>query len=191
MATTPLFVADDATLKSKLRLTGIGTGSDTEEILEQAVLDTRVEIYSRLGTSRTNELVATAFAENPTSEAAVLRAMCNSLEIKMVRLRLLDVLPVLFMDNSGIEADIINEDATFRALQPDQLDTMRAECKAQIEKYIALLTGAETLGSIPQSQAFVTERQEPFAYPGGSLAGDNDRLWGDANRRVEDEDGNG
>lgn len=189
MATVPLFVADLATLYAKLRLTSITAGSDTEEIVGEALLQTRISIYRRLGDAAVTSLLGETFIENPQTVDKILRASANVLEVKMVRLRLLDVLPVLFMDNSGIEQELINEEATFRSLQPGQLADMRETCRLEIEELFSLLSGETEIGNAPKSRIFTTETQEPGIFPSGTLIGDNRRMWGDPNRRIEGEDG--
>ena len=51
----PLFVADEGSLKERLRLSAIpATALDTEAIIDEAILRVRVRFYRELGTARTN-----------------------------------------------------------------------------------------------------------------------------------------
>lgn len=111
----PLFVADEATLKERLRLSAVPASAlDTEAIIDEAILRARIRFYKALGTARVNELLAIAFTELPTTDDEVLRAQAFSTEIKMVQADLLRSLPNAFMDASGEVNHMWNETPILR-----------------------------------------------------------------------------
>lgn len=111
----PLFIADEATLKAKLRLSAVPTSAtDTESIFDEAILRARVRFYRELGVARTNTIVALPFSETPTTEDQVIRALANTVEVRMVYAELLRLLPNTFMDASGDVNHRFNEEAPLR-----------------------------------------------------------------------------
>ena len=108
----PLFVASEAVLKERLRLSAVPASAlDTEAIIDEAILLARVRFYSDLGAARTNALVLIPFSETPTTESGLLRAIANTTEVKLVYCSLLRMLPNTFMDASGDVNSRWNEEA--------------------------------------------------------------------------------
>lgn len=183
---TPLFVADEATLKARLRLSGVDAGSDAQAIIDEAVLMVRANVYARLGDTRVTELLAISFSETFTTNDGALRAIANNLEIKWVWLILMDRLPTIFMDNSGATQEVYNEEAAFRSLDPERLDSLRERCLIQIEDMLSILSGDQEIGDVGLGRIFTQDDQEPRLYPGGSLVGNNTRLIGDPTREISE-----
>lgn len=184
MATNPVFVADLATVKEQLRLTGVVEGSDAQSMLEAALLQVRTGFYSRLGGTRMATLIAITPSESPTTNDEILRAIGGLCEVLWARCILLDKLPVTFMDNSGGDLEFINQEGTFRSITPERLDAERQRCQIQIEEWLALLAGDVEIGSAPDVQIHTQDDQSPRMYPFGTLLGDNQRLFGDPTREI-------
>lgn len=111
----PLFIANEATLKAKLRLSAVPvSATDTEAIFAEAILRARVRFFRELGVLRTNAIVAMAFTETPVDEDGVIRALANTVEVRMVYAELLRLLPNTFMDASGDVNERWNEEAPTR-----------------------------------------------------------------------------
>ena len=72
MAVAPLFIADLAALKARLRLSGMGS-ADAAAQVDQAIEDVRLGFYDRLGKTRVDEILAVAYVENATTTAARVR----------------------------------------------------------------------------------------------------------------------
>jgi hypothetical protein len=147
MATAPLFVADLDTLKDKLRFTNLPSDSAALPLLNEAILSARLAFYRRLGDTRTNALAATSFVENPASAAQVLRAIANTTEVKMVRVRVMRTLPVLFQDASGGALKEWNEEAPFREAGMSSLDMEIKRLEDEIEEDMQILEGEEDQGA--------------------------------------------
>jgi len=141
----PLFVADEATLKSALRLSAVPASAlDTEAIIDEAILRARLRFYRDLGTARTNALVALPYTVTPTTDDEVLRALANTVEVKMVKCQLLRDLPNTFMDASGDVNARWNEEAPTRERGSFELNDELARCEQEI--VAALVDLADTSG---------------------------------------------
>jgi hypothetical protein len=118
----PVFHANRAALKSKLRLTG-SAAQDAEAILDQTIQEVRIGFYDFLGSSRVEKILAMPFSENPTTREGVMRLKAMTTETKWVKMLLLRALPVLFMDASGDSLEAWNDEAMTR--QASQSDLAR------------------------------------------------------------------
>ncbi|CAK9074174.1 Uncharacterized protein (Fragment), partial [Durusdinium trenchii] len=156
---------DEATLKARLRLTGVEAGSDAQAIIDEATLMVRANIYARLGDTRVTELLAITFDPVFTTNQGALRAIANNLEIKWVWLILLDRLPTIFMDNSGAVQEVYNEEAAFRSVDPERLDDLREQCLIAIEQMLDVLSGDQEIGDVGLGRIFTQDDQTPRLYP--------------------------
>lgn len=142
----PLFVADEAALKSALRLSAVPASAlDTEAIIDEAILRARLRFYRDLGATRTNELVAMTFTDQPTTDDEVLRALANTVEVKMVKCQLLRDLPNTFMDASGDVNSRWNEEAPTRERGGFELSDELKRCENEIVAALTDLAAPETL----------------------------------------------
>jgi hypothetical protein len=164
MAVAPLFVTDTETLKSKLRLKGVALTDAGQPLIEEAIQQVRAEFGTRLGLARISEIQALTFVENPTTADGYTRALANSLEVKMVRLRLMRILPTMFMDGSGDAHDVWNEEAPFR--ETSQFD-LRAEMnmlEEEINSDLGILSGADEDGSPNRSALIGPTEAQPLPF---------------------------
>ena len=139
MPTAPLFVADLATLKSRLRLSGLPPGGDGEALYDEALLRVRTGFYRRLGVSRVDVILAISFEEDAATADEVLRATANSAEVKWVYLALCDLMPSLFMDASGASTEVWNTEGAFRQGHPSS--SRLQDLKNDLEADLAYLGG--------------------------------------------------
>lgn len=114
MAISPIFVADLPTLKSRLRLSGVGASADAEKMIEGAVLTVRSNLQRALGTARLGVLASYAHSDAPANDNEYLRLLAEETEVKWVRMELMRALPMLFMDGSGNSQQVWNDEAPFR-----------------------------------------------------------------------------
>ena len=122
MAVTPLFVSDLDLLKSRLRLSGAQEG-DATKVIEQAVLDARVEFYERLGAARVDAIVAFTPSDTPSTDDELTRTLAESTEVLMVRVETMRVLPQMFLDSAGSARKAWNEEGITR--DAGRFDTRR------------------------------------------------------------------
>lgn len=156
--TNTLFVANIATLKKELRLTGVSdTASDAHAAIEQAVLRARIEMNTRLGASLVAELLAITYSANPSTDNEYRRALANMIEIELVRARLLDILPVIFKDSAGSAQEDWNESGVFRVASAEE-SRRRPPLAADLEfvnRAISTLTGED---DVPDDLTFTSQR---------------------------------
>lgn len=167
MAVAPLFVADMDTLKAKLRLTGVAN-ADGVALIEEAVLQVRQEIYRRLGASKITTLLATAYTDTPATDDEYKRLVAANLEVKWVRLRLLDSMAVVFKDATGNMLEQWNEEAAFREGRLSQAEKRKA-FQEILDDVRFLKSG--TAGSEQRGNANLIEPDDAPPQPGDSVWG--------------------
>jgi len=167
MAVAPVFVADFDTLKKELRLGEVPTDKDTEDLIRQALRDTRLGFWRKLGDSRIRTIKTWTLVDDPSTNEQYLRHLANHTEIKWVKWFLTWTLPMLFSDDSG-DADMHwNQDPTFRQITSKDLDKLRKELWNEILENLDLLSGDEEAGS--ETTIYVkTFEPEPKPLPVGS-----------------------
>ncbi len=169
MSPTPLFVDDMAGIQSALRLTDLRVGTDAVTILEQGVRMARVRFYQRLGASTVQAILETDYVEDPTTEDEMKRFVGNLCEVEMVRLQLLDRMPVLFMDASGVARETYNNEGAFRSMDRTTLLDIRQRIEAQIENWLALMAGEIELGDDEAVQAYTQQAVDPLPILGQTV----------------------
>ncbi len=147
MATSPLFIVDVATLKAKLRLSGVPSASDADDIINEAILTVRAGFYRELGSPRVASIQALPFTEDPVTNDQVLRAVANTTEVKWVRAELFRTLPLSFMDGNADQNQVFQDEALFREASQHQLDLERVRLETEIQQNLDLLRGAEDIAS--------------------------------------------
>ena len=153
MAATPLFTTLGV-LKAKLRMTNLPATGDVNAILDQAVSDTRLDFYRRLGVSRVAILVALSSTSTPTTEDEVLRSLAESVEAKSVRFNLMCVLPYAWKDQSGNINSQWNEEAPFRDMSGEEVRTEKARLAEQIEESFQVLAAEDVIGDESDMRVF-------------------------------------
>lgn len=186
MAVSPVFLPDTDTLKSELRLSAVGTAKDAQQIIERAMARFRVELYRRVGLSRMTTLIALPVVENPTTLNGLLRVAAESLEVKWVRVLLMDTLPTLFMDDSGGAQEVYNDEGAFRKTDAEDRAALRKTSMSEIEELIEFLQTGE-LGENTTIQAYVSAARATI-IPGDSAFPDQTRAVNRIfpHRRIDD-----
>jgi hypothetical protein len=170
VANNPLFVADLATIKARLRLTGVPAAStDTHAIIDECLLRTRLTFVRRLGTARINKIRAITYTEDPLTDDGVIRALANTTEINMVRCELMQRLPIAFMDASADLDKRWNEDAPFREKGSNDLRKQITDLQNSIEEDMQMLAGEEELAEESTIQIFDGVSDLVSPRPGDTL----------------------
>lgn len=166
----PLFVANMATLLERLRLSGVPTAAtDTLAIIDEAVLRARLAFYRRLGESRVAQLVAITYMVNPVSEDTILRALANSVEVDLVRVELMQRLPMAFMDASGDINKRWNQEAPFRERGPLDPSRLVKDLLNRLEEDFQMLAQEEELANEVGLKTLTISPRCPAPRPGDSL----------------------
>lgn len=169
MATSPLFVANVATLKAKLRLSGVPTDGSADVLIDEALLVVRAGFYRDLGRSRVQSIQALSFTENPETDNEVLRAAANSAEIKWVRAELMRTMPMQFVDGNADAQQLYHDFGAFREATQRQLDEERVRLMDDVREALSLLRGAETVGNETQGlRVYTSEPTCRRPQPGDS-----------------------
>lgn len=164
---SPLFVNDIETLRAKLRLSGLASASDAEQVLQDAVLSARSRLYQRLGADRVTALLAIAYTETPTDQNGALRAMANTCEVKMVRRELMLSLPMLFSGGLGAAGESWSAEAPFRDVGVSDVKELTRLLETDIENALTALAADD---------AFPTEESSVRATTIGALGGSGPTL---------------
>lgn len=165
MPSAPLFVADLATLKSRLRLSGLPSGGDGEALYDEALVRVRTGFYRRLGVSRVDEILAITYEPDAATAEEVLRATANSAEVKWVYIALCDLMPTLFMDASGASTEVWNTEGAFRQGRPSA--SRLQDLKNDLETDLAYLEGSPDDGASLRSATIDPDPAAPD--PGDTL----------------------
>jgi hypothetical protein len=169
MAVAPLFVADIDTLQAELRLTGLRSGSDGEQILFRAASSARVTLYQRLGLPVVTDLLAIADVDNPTTSDQIRRKAATLVEVEMVRCELIETMPVMLGDASGDAQQSYNDEGVWRQIAPDERIELLNRCRTRIEELIELILDEDGLGNDVSIKAFDGSRAtDTRRFPAGS-----------------------
>lgn len=152
---------DLAAVQAALRLTDLREGSDAVSILEQGVRTARVRFYQRLGASTVTAILDTTYTDAPENAEEMKRFVGNLCEVELVRLSLMDRLPIIYMDASGAAREVYNNEGAFRSMDPEILAQARQRIEAQIENWLALMAGEIDLGDDEAVQAYTQQDVSP------------------------------
>jgi hypothetical protein len=171
MATTPLFLPDIATVKARLRMTGVPAGTDAESLIEEAIRTVRVGFYRKLSSSRITTLLGYASTDNPSTSTEVLRVQAEITELKWIRYELMRTIPTLFFDSSPSSGEAWNREGLVRGMGTDERTKEMDRLMADV---IGALDGLEGVDEYPNEvsnkvQAFAPA--PPVPAPGDSLFG--------------------
>lgn len=168
MAVAPLFVVDMTTLKTVLRLEGARAAGALAEI-DQSVTEARVTFYRRLGKARIDQIKATATVDAPDTNEQILRTLANTVEVAMVRQRLMRLLPMLFMDGSGNRMQLWNEETGFDPASRQGIEKELARLETEIQEGLAVLAGEQDLDDESTVSADTIGPTETTDLPGASI----------------------
>lgn len=169
MAVAPLFVVDIDTLQSELRLTGLRSNSDGEQLFLRGTSTARVSLYQRLGLSVVAEMVALTEVENPGTAAEIRRKAASLVEIEIVRCELIEVMPVMLGDAAGDAQQAYNDEGVWRQIAPDERVELIGRCKNRIEELIELILDEDGLGNDLSIRVFAGGRpSDTRRFPAGT-----------------------
>jgi hypothetical protein len=161
----PLFVPTKLQLKKALRLSAVSTKSDSLAQIDAAIQTARTRIYQTLSASVISQILEIPYTVNPSTDEEYLRMVSSDVEVKMVRLELLRVMPVLFKDNATT-VQTWQEDGAFRDGSYLQVrdEIRRLEQDIQTSLEFLQTSGAAVLNT--QAEAVAPDERN---YPGDSI----------------------
>lgn len=164
---SPLFNKDLDTLKKKLRLQS-AVNEGTLSVLDDAILQVRLEMYRELGTVRVQEIQGTPLVDNPTTDDQRLRATAALCESLWVRCFVLRRLSVLVAESSNDAEAIWNQEGITREIDFSTVDRECDELMRQVYTLLGdLYSGdAEDFGGV---QADCIGPDDTNSYPGSSV----------------------
>lgn len=135
----PLFVPSATEMRKALRLSQVPSTNDAVAVIENAMAEARVDLYRSLGSTNVTALLGYASVRSPSSDTEIMRKLAETTEIKMVRVKLMRVMPTMFMDGSS-PAQTWNDEAAFREPGPDRFlrETIR-KLEDEVEKDLEVL----------------------------------------------------
>jgi len=138
MATTPVFIDSVETVKSRLRLSG-AVAPDALEMIDNGIVNARIQIYARLSETRVSGIQAIAFVENPTNRTQVLRLLANQVESNLIKLFLVEHMEVRFVDGSADNQQNWNEEGILRGLDSFSIGRLKDQLRKDIENGLCAL----------------------------------------------------
>lgn len=168
MTQVPLFVENETTLRSLMRLSGVPSSSDADAMISNAIMEVRGGFIRRLGLPRITVLVAMAFSDTPVNENESLRLIANITETKWVKSILMRTLTTMFLDGAGGALQDFQNEAPFRSTGPFERDREIKRLQGEIEENLQLLEKSETLVSETEGHITLIESTETPPLPGGT-----------------------
>jgi len=168
--TNPLFASSLVDLKGRLRLEDLPPSSAANDILDHAILDARLTFYRRLGQTVVATLVALPYTTSPTTEVEVKRALAQSVEVKLVRAKLMRTLPHIWSDASGDAQRAWNDEAPYRERGMSDAERELKRLHDEIEEDFQILEGEDTPGEESDWRMYDGVRDTDAPRPGGSLS---------------------
>lgn len=168
----PLFIANIDELKANLRLSGASTlsGSDFDTLLDQAIRKVRLTFRRRLGQRRIETIQGYAQDSSPVdpdTDHEYYREMAELAEIAMVKLELIYLLPMIFMDAGASNREVYNDEAAFRKAAQEDLRALRSQLKQEIEQNLVGLNALQIDG--PRSHWFFSVGPDEPTKTGESI----------------------
>jgi len=151
----PLFQSRDFLLKSVRMETT--TEVQTLALINMAITDVRLEIFTSLGASRAMEIAGYTSEENPTSTNGILKARAQITEAYMVTYKLVALLPTFFMENYSKVNEEFNDEPLTR--DASAVRAFQDTLKKTIDTNLNLLKEPEEEGT-GESGATLIERQD-------------------------------
>lgn len=112
MAVTPLYSSREDLLK-KVRMT-TATDEQTLAVVDMAMTEVRLEMIAALGSDRVTQIAGYQESENPSTQEEILRAMAAVAEILWVTAKLVEHLPVLFINDAAKAQNAFNDEPLTR-----------------------------------------------------------------------------
>lgn len=167
--TNPLFYSNRTDMMAALRLSKVCPNSDIDQILDQFLLSVRAKLWSCFGADRITTINATAFTEDPTTEAQYTRAIAADLEFKMVLQQAVLFLNTAFSD--GGRAALGRFDAITPYLQAgvDARADLSDRIGVQVDELLGALGGCISAADIEPSVATGVTENPDRPTPGASV----------------------
>ena len=165
MAAAPLFLATNAILLEKLRLSDMEAGGSGESIVDQAIGRARLDFYRRLGGDLVATLVALTPNATPTTEDEIKRFQAEDLEVMLVRADLLRNLPSLWADSSADAGDVFQGEEAYKA-NTERVNNELDRLATDIENGWLLLEDTVSLGNDDTLNTFASA-YDPDLNPTG------------------------
>ncbi len=132
MAVDPLYNTKEALLL-KIRLSGVPS-DQTNAVIDLAISQVRIGIFSKLGSDRALEIAALTPSENPTTDDEILYSTASTAEGLWVTAILYDLLPTLFMESSNEAQQNWNDEPLSRDAK--QLAEVKQALLTQVDKLL-------------------------------------------------------
>lgn len=175
MPVAPLFVTDMATLKQRLRLSGVVADTDAAELIEELVLSTRLDFFRALGQTKLGVLTSTTLNEAPSTDAGYKRLLAERLEVVRVRWYGLRDLPVHFLGSEQTR-NAWNQEGIHMPGRRADVEALRKELDAVWQAGISELLADELSNSklkildiTPYSDADSDDKPTPGGSTGRTL----------------------
>ena len=171
MAVAPLFVANYATLKSRLRLSGVPEDDavDASMMIDEAVRTARVRFYRDLSEARIAQILTYTEIDNPTTTNQVIRLCASQCEVKIVYVDLLSRLRAMFLDNSAEAGLALQAESILRDASSEEIEARFLRLNNDIEADMDLLRGTTEVGEEETMKITTMEPDYTNPLPGDSV----------------------
>jgi hypothetical protein len=164
---TPLFAPSRQHVKNALRLKGVASESNAEELIDESIQLVKSTLYRRLGPTRTAELQAISFVKQPRTDADYKRLIAATTEVKWIRIELMRIMPLMFVDGNPTD-QVWQSEAAFRSAAVGQVLSEIRRMEREVEEALEVLTGNALLGDSQKGRVTNIGPIEP-TVPGASI----------------------
>lgn len=164
----PLFVPSRALLVNALRLKGVPEVENAQDVIDEAISLVRTNIFQRLGSDRINAIRKISYTRTPSSDQDYLRLLAATTETKWVRVELMRVMPMQFVDGSAADQTWQNE-AAFRSATFAAVASEAKRIRTEIDQALEILSGSMEITADQSLKIKLIEAADRPAAPGDTI----------------------
>lgn len=136
----PLFCPSREYLVKGLRLRDLPTDVNAQDLINESILAVRASFYRRIGLEGITAVQAIAFTKHPATASDYRRLLAQTTETKWVRLELMRIMPMQFVDGSAADQSWQHE-AAFRSATGAQVAAEIKQLRAEIDAALDIIAG--------------------------------------------------
>lgn len=137
---SPLFVESRDKLVSRLRLEGMPLTSNGQDLVDESIQAVKGMLYRRLGKARVDYLQSLPFSPSPKDDPGYLKLLANTTETKWVRLELMRIMPMMFVEGNSPN-EVWQNEAGVREAGVGQVRSEMNRIRSEVEDALEVLSG--------------------------------------------------
>jgi hypothetical protein len=136
----PLFAPTRKRLVDALRLRGVPEDGAAQQLIDESLRLVRTAMFRRIGREGCEKILTYAYKDNAQTDQDYIRLLASTTEIKWVRLELMRIMPMMFVDGNPTN-QIWQDEAAFRSAGVSQVEKEIRRIQSEIDEAVAVLAG--------------------------------------------------